>query len=181
MVSVGTIVFLSQELMFFAGLFAMYFTARANGQSGDWAEQTANLNVPYGAVITVVLVASSVTSQFGVFAAERGDVFKLRRWYLVTVILGLVFLGLVAFEYYEMIHAGVTIQSSVFGSVFFIITGFHMAHVTVGIIAFIVVLLRTQQAKFTPAQATAAMVTSYYWHFVDVIWIGVFTILYLIQ
>lgn len=181
MVSVGTIVFLSQELMFFAGLFAMYFTSRANGQAGDWAEQTDNLNVIYGAVITAVLISSSVTSQFGVFAAERGDVYKLRKWYGITIILGLIFLGLVAFEYYEMISHGVTIQSSVFGSVFYIITGFHMAHVTAGIIAFIVVLLRVQKSKFTPAQASAAMVTSYYWHFVDVIWIGVFIILYLIQ
>lgn len=181
MVSVGTIVFLSQELMFFAGLFAMYFTSRANGQAGDWAEQTDNLNVIYGAVITAVLISSSVTSQFGVFAAERGDVYKLRKWYLITIILGVIFLGLVAFEYYEMISHGVTIQSSVFGSVFYIITGFHMAHVTAGIIAFIVVLLRVQKSKFTPAQASAAMVTSYYWHFVDVIWIGVFIILYLIQ
>ena len=74
MVSVGTIVFLSQELMFFAGLFAMYFTSRANGQAGDWAEQTANLNVVYGFIITTILVASSFTAQFGVFAAERGDV-----------------------------------------------------------------------------------------------------------
>ncbi len=181
MVSVGTIVFLSQELMFFAGLFAMYFTSRANGQAGDWAEQTANLNVIYGAVITAILITSSVTSQFGVFAAERGDVFKLRRWFLVTIVLGVIFLSLVAFEYYEMITHGVTIQSSVFGSVFYIITGFHMLHVTAGIIGFIVVLLRINKAKFTPAQATAAMVTSYYWHFVDVIWVGVFIILYLIQ
>ncbi|QGU07835.1 Cytochrome c oxidase subunit 3 [Corynebacterium occultum] len=181
MVSVGTIVFLSQELMFFAGLFAMYFTSRANGQSGDWADQTANLNVIYGAVITAILITSSVTSQFGVFAAERGDVFKLRRWYLVTILLGVIFLGMVAFEYYEMIHHGVTIPSSVFGSVFYIITGFHMAHVTAGIIAFIVILLRTRNSKFTPAQATAAMVTSYYWHFVDVIWVGVFIVIYLVQ
>ncbi|WP_081602116.1 cytochrome c oxidase subunit 3 [Corynebacterium halotolerans] len=181
MVSVGTIVFLSQELMFFAGLFAMYFTSRANGQAGDWSEQTAHLNVVYGAIITAILITSSVTSQFGVFAAERGDVFKLRRWLGVTVALGVIFLGLVAFEYYEMISHGVTIQSSVFGSVFYIITGFHMAHVTAGIIAFIVVLLRITKAKFTPAQATAAMVTSYYWHFVDVIWIGVFIVIYLIQ
>lgn len=181
MVSVGTIVFLSQELMFFAGLFAMYFTSRANGQSGDWAEQTSNLNVVYGAVITAILITSSVTSQFGVFAAERGDVYKLRRWFAITIALGVIFLGLVAFEYYELITHGVTIQSSVFGSVFYIITGFHMAHVTAGIIAFIVILLRTSKSKFTPAQATAAMVTSYYWHFVDVIWIGVFIIIYLIQ
>ncbi len=182
MVSVGTIVFLAQELMFFAGLFAMYFTSRANGmETGDWANQTANLNVVFGLIITIVLVTSSVTSQLGVFAAEKGDVFGLRKWFTVTILLGVVFLGLVAFEWAEMIMHGVTVQSSVYGSVFYIITGFHMAHVTAGIIAFIVVMLRVAKSKFTPAQATAAMVTSYYWHFVDVIWIGVFVTLYLVQ
>lgn len=182
MVSVGTILFLAQELMFFAGLFAMYFTSRANGMAtGDWAVQTANLNVTYGLIITVILVTSSITSQFGVFAAERGDVYGLRKWFTITILLGVIFLGLVAFEWYEMIHHGVTVQSSVYGSVFYIITGFHMAHVTAGIIAFIVVMLRVSKSKFTPAQATAAMVTSYYWHFVDVIWVGVFITLYLVQ
>lgn len=181
-VSVGTIAFLAQELMFFAGLFAMYFTSRANGlAAGDWDNQTAHLNVMFGLIITVVLVTSSVTSQLGVFAAERGDVFGLRKWFGVTIALGVIFLGLVAFEWAEMIHAGVTIQSSVYGSVFYIITGFHMAHVTAGIIAFIVVMLRVAKSKFTPAQATAAMATSYYWHFVDVIWVGVFITLYIVQ
>lgn len=182
MVSVGTILFLAQELMFFAGLFAMYFTSRANGMAtGDWEVQTSHLNVVYGLIITIILVTSSVTSQFGTFAAERGDVYGLRKWFTITILLGVVFLGMVAFEYYEMIHAGVTIQSSVYGSVFYIITGFHMAHVTAGIIAFIIILARVAKSKFTPAQATAAMVVSYYWHFVDVIWIGVFVTLYLVQ
>ena len=182
MVSVGTIVFLAQELMFFAGLFAMYFTSRANGmEAGDWANQTAHLNVVFGLIITIVLVTSSVTSQLGVFSAEKGDVFGLRKWFTVTVVLGVIFLGLVAFEWTEMVMHGVTPQSSVYGSVFYIITGFHMAHVTAGIIAFIVVLMRVAKSKFTPAQATAAMVVSYYWHFVDAIWIGVFITLYLVQ
>ena len=79
MVSVGTIAFLAQELMFFAGLFAMYFTSRANGlANGDWSTQTDHLNIVFGGIITAVLIASSFTSQFGVFAAERGDVFGLR-------------------------------------------------------------------------------------------------------
>lgn len=182
MVSVGTIVFLAQELMFFAGLFAMYFTSRANGmETGDWANQTAHLNVVFGLIITIVLVTSSVTSQMGVFAAEKGDVFGLRKWFTVTILLGVVFLGLVAFEWTEMVLHGVTPQSSVYGSVFYIITGFHMAHVTAGILAFIVVMMRVSKSKFTPAQATAAMATSYYWHFVDVIWVGVFITLYLVQ
>ena len=80
-----------------------------------------------------------------------------------------------------MISHGVTIQASVFGSVFFIITGFHMLHVTAGLIAFAIVLARVWKSKFTPAQATAAMAVSYYWHFVDVIWIGVFIVIYLVQ
>lgn len=182
MVSVGTIAFLAQELMFFAGLFAMYFTSRANGMTtGDWEVQTEHLNVVFGVIITTVLLLSSVTSQMGVFAAERGDVYGLRKWFGVTILLGVVFLGLVAFEWTEMVGHGVTPQASVYGSVFYIITGFHMAHVTAGILAFIVVLLRVAKSKFTPAQATAAMATSYYWHFVDVIWIGVFITLYLVQ
>ncbi|GAA0201460.1 MULTISPECIES: cytochrome c oxidase subunit 3 [Corynebacterium] len=182
MVSVGTIAFLAQELMFFAGLFSMYFVSRANGlTAGDWGNQTAHLNVAFGGIITVVLLTSSVTSQLGVFAAERGDVFGLRKWFGVTIALGFVFLVLVGIEWTEMIHAGVTIQSSVYGSMIYIITGFHMAHVTAGIIAFIVVMMRVSKSKFTPAQATAAMATSYYWHFVDVIWVGVFITLYLVQ
>ncbi len=182
MVSVGTIAFLAQELMFFAGLFAMYFTSRANGlAAGDWENQTAHLNVMFGLIITIVLVASSFTSQFGVFAAERGDVFGLRKWFAVTIGLGVIFLGLVAYEWAEMATHGVTPQASSYGSVFYIIPGFHMLHVTAGIIAFVVVLLRVAKSKFTPAQATAAMVTSYYWHFVDAIWIGVFITLYLVQ
>ena len=181
MVSVGTIVFLSQELMFFAGLFAMWFTSRANGQEGDWAEHTAHINVPMGFVITTVLVLSSVTSQFGVFAAERGDVYKLRLWYSVTLALGVVFLGIMAFEWTELIMAGVTVQSSVFGSVFYILTGFHAAHVTAGLISFGIILARIARSRFTPAQATAAMAVSYYWHFVDVVWIGVFVVIYLVQ
>ena len=182
MVSVGTIAFLAQELMFFAGLFAMYFTSRANGlANGDWSTQTDHLNIVFGGIITAVLIASSFTSQFGVFAAERGDVFGLRKWFTVTIVLGVIFLGLVAFEWTEMVTAGVTPQSSVFGSVVYIITGFHMAHVTAGILAFIVVLLRVAKSKFTPAQATAAMAVSYYWHFVDAIWIGVFITIYIVQ
>nr|WP_274709585.1 heme-copper oxidase subunit III [Corynebacterium sp. c6VSa_13] len=181
MVSVGTIVFLSQELMFFAGLFAMYFTSRANGQAGDWAEQSEHLTVWYATLITVILVSSSVTSQFGVFAAERGDVYGLRKWYVITILLGAVFLVLQGYEYANLIMEGVTIQHSVFASVFFITTGFHAAHVLAGVLAFVIVLLRVAKSKFTPAQATAAMVVSYYWHFVDVVWIGLFFIVYVIQ
>ncbi|QGU01690.1 Cytochrome c oxidase subunit 3 [Corynebacterium kalinowskii] len=181
MVSVGTIVFLSQELMFFAGLFAMYFVSRANGQGEAWDWGTGHLNVPYALAITVILVSSSFTAQAGVFAAERGDVFKLRMWYAITVLLGSIFLIGQANEYITLVHHGLTIQNSVYGSAFYITTGFHAAHVLAGVLGFVVVLLRIAKSKFTPAQATAAMAVSYYWHFVDVVWIGLFITIYFIQ
>lgn len=182
MVSVGTIVFLSQELMFFAGLFAMYFTSRANGiGNGSWKEGAEHLNVPYALVVTIILVSSSFTAQLGVFAAERGDVFGLRRWFSLTALLGAVFLVGQAYEYANLIREGMTIPSSVYGSTFFITTGFHAAHVLAGVLAFVVVILRISKSKFTPAQATAAMVVSYYWHFVDVVWIALFAVIYILK
>lgn len=180
MVSVGTVVFLSQELMFFAGLFAMYFVSRANA-GGDWPPADVKLDVPLALFFTIILVASSFTAQWGVFAAERGDVFALRRWYAISAVMGLVFLGGQVNEYTHLVLEGATIQHSVYGSCFYITTGFHAVHVFAGILAFGVVLLRTYKAKFTPAQATASIVVSYYWHFVDVVWIGVFTVIYLVQ
>jgi cytochrome c oxidase subunit 3 len=182
LVSVGTIVWLSSELMFFAGLFAIYFTARAQNPPGlSWPPPPTHLDVPYALVVTIVLVSSSFTCQFGVFAAERGDVFGLRRWYLLTLIMGAIFLGGQAYEYWNLVHEGTTISSDAYGTVFYLTTGFHGLHVTGGLIAFIFLIIRTKLSKFTPQQATAAIVVSYYWHFVDVVWIGLFAVIYFIR
>ena len=180
LVSVGTIIWLSQELMFFAGLFAMYFVSKANS-GGDWPPEPTHLNLPFAIAISVILVSSSVTAQMGVFAAERGDVFGLRRWFALSALMGTVFLIGVVYEYYELYITGTTIYSSVYGSVFFITTGFHFLHVAAGVIAFVVYIARTAMSRFTPAQATAAIVVSYYWHFVDVVWIGLFITIYIVQ
>jgi cytochrome c oxidase subunit 3 len=181
LVSVGTIVWLSSELMFFAGLFAIYFTARAqNPPDLPWPPHT-HLDVPYALVVTIVLVASSFTCQFGVFAAERGDVYGLRRWYLLTLIMGTIFVLGQANEYRTLVEEGTTLSSDAYGTVFYLATGFHGLHVTGGLIAFIYLLIRTKLTKFTPQQATAAIVVSYYWHFVDVVWIGLFTVIYFIR
>ncbi len=180
MVSVGTIIWLSSELMFFAGLFAIYFTARAQ-TDGEWPPAPTELNVPYALVVTIILVASSFTCQYGVFCAERGDVFGLRRWYLLTLIMGTLFVLGQVNEYRALIEEGTTLASSAYGTVFYLTTGFHALHVTGGLIAFIFLLIRTKLSKFTPAQATAAIVVSYYWHFVDVVWIGLFAVIYFIR
>jgi cytochrome c oxidase subunit III len=180
MVSVGTIIWLSSELMFFAGLFAMYFTARARSLEG-WPPEPTELNLPYATVFTLILVASSFTCQFGVFAAEQGNVYGLRRWFTLTFLMGLTFVLGQAFEYVQLVHEGTSISSSTYGSVFYLTTGFHGLHVIGGLIAFIYLLIRSTMGRFTPAQATSAIVVSYYWHFVDVVWIGLFATIYLIR
>ncbi|MDH6245971.1 heme-copper oxidase subunit III [Mycobacterium sp. OTB74] len=180
MVSVGTIVWLSSELMFFAGLFAMYFTARAQA-GGVWPPPPTHLNLAEAVPVTLVLIASSFTCQMGVFAAERGDVFGLRRWYVITFIMGAIFVAGQAYEYTVLVSEGTTIPSSSYGSVFYLATGFHGLHVIGGLIAFIFLLIRTQMSKFTPAQATAAIVVSYYWHFVDIVWIALFATIYFVR
>ena len=182
MVAVGTIVWLSSELMFFAGLFAMYFTIRAVNGPEVWAESTELLDFPYALVFTTILVLSSVTCQLGVFAAERGDVYGLRRWFAITLVMGTIFVLGQVNEYRTLVtHEDTTISSSPYGSVFYLTTGFHGLHVIGGLFAFVIVLMRSTIGRFSPEKATSAIVTSYYWHFVDVVWIGLFAAIYIIQ
>ena len=180
MVSVGTIVWLSSELMFFAALFAMFFAIRAADYS-QWEKHYPELNLPYALTFTVILVISSVTCQIGVLRAERGDVHGLRRWFAFTFVLGLIFVLGQVNEYRELVHHGVKINADGYGSMFYLTTGFHGLHVTGGLIAFIIYLIRTTMGRFTPAQATSAIVVSYYWHFVDVVWIALFFMIYLLE
>lgn len=193
MVSIGTIVWLSSELMFFAALFAMYFTIRSV-EAPLWAERASKLEVPFATVNTTVLVLSSVTCQLGVFAAERFQVRRtgtllqvgkwgLREWFVLTFLMGAFFIGGQVYEYAGLVSKdGLTLSSDPYGSVFYLTTGFHGMHVTGGLIAFLLVLGRTFAAKrFTHEQATSAIVVSYYWHFVDVVWIGLFATIYLIK
>jgi len=193
LVSVGTIVWLSSELMFFAALFAMYFTIRSvdKGQGEPWP--MAHLDLKLATVNTTVLLLSSVTCQLGVFAVEQGQIRRtgriwnmsrwgLREWYGLTFLMGLYFVCGQGIEYLALIRDGVTLQSTNYGSVFFIATGFHGLHVIGGLVAFIFLLGRTFAAKrFTQEQQVSAIVVSYYWHFVDVVWIGLYTTIYLIH
>ena len=180
MVSVGTIVWLSSELMFFAALFAMYFAIRAAAPA-QWVEGYAQLNLPYASVFTIILVLSSVTCQIGVLRAERGDVHGLRRWFTLTFVMGLIFVLGQVNEYRTLVHEGIKINTNGFGSMFFLTTGFHGLHVTGGLFAFIIYMIRTTMGRFTPAQATSAIVVSYYWHFVDVVWIVLFLVVYFLR
>jgi len=194
MVSIGTIVWLSSELMFFAALFAMYFTIRSVHGSQYFVEQAKHLNMSLAVPNTTILVLSSVTCQMGVFAAERGQVSRtggllnlkawgLREWYVLTFFMGSFFIGGQVYEYASLFEeAGLTISANVYGSVFFLATGFHGLHVTGGLIAFAILLGRTFLARtFTHEQAVSAVVVSYYWHFVDVVWIALFGVIYILR
>ena len=188
--SVGTIVWLGSEVMFFAGLFAMYFSLRANSPE-IWANDSAILNVPFALTNTIILVASSFTAQFGVFAAERMQPratgwsptkWGVAEWFLLSYLLGAVFVAGQVWEYATLISEGVALNSNSYGSAFYITTGFHALHVTGGLVAFLLVIGRTFAAKkFGHYEATSAIVVSYYWHFVDVVWIGLFLIVYVLK
>ncbi|MEP7764177.1 heme-copper oxidase subunit III [Sanguibacter sp. 25GB23B1] len=192
-VSVGTIVWLASELMFFAGLFAMYFTTRATIPADQWSEGTGHLNLTFALINTCVLVASSVTCQMGVWAAERfqprrtGSIFAINRWGMnewitLTYLMGSFFVAGQIYEYAELVEHGLTISSSPYGSVFYLATGFHGLHVVGGLIAFLFLLGRSFAAKkFGHHEATTAIVVSYYWHFVDVVWIALFGVIYFLQ
>ncbi|MGI3780711.1 MAG: aa3-type cytochrome oxidase subunit III [Janthinobacterium lividum] len=200
-VAVGTIIWLASELMFFAALFAAYFTIRnvtaAQATEANvpslWSTGTGMLNVHFALANTAVLVSSSFTCQMGVFAAESGKVGRtgsllnfrqwgLREWYFLTFGLGAFFISGQTFEYASLIHEGLSISSNAYGSVFFLATGFHGLHVTGGLIAFLFVLGRTFLARtFTHEQAVTAVVVSYYWHFVDIVWIALFGVIYILK
>ena len=191
-VSVGTIVWLSSELMFFAGLFAMYFTIRSTVPE-LWAEETPRLNLAFATANTIVLLLSSVTCQMGVWAAERfqphrtGRMLQANRWGMnewmtLTYVMGAMFIGGQVYEYAQLVSEGLTIGSTPYGSVFYLTTGFHGLHVIGGLFAFLFLLGRSFTAKrFGHHEATTAIVVSYYWHFVDVVWIALYGTIYLLR
>jgi cytochrome c oxidase subunit III len=187
-------VWLSSELMFFAALFAMYFTIRSvdKGLGRPWP--MAELDLKLATANTIVLLLSSITCQLGVFAVERGQIRRtgsivkfwgwgLREWYVLSFLMGLYFVIGQGIEYLDLIRKQhVTLSSTNYGSVFYLTTGFHGLHVSGGLVAFLFLLGRTYAAKrFTQEQQVSAIVVSYYWHFVDVVWIGLYTTIYLIH
>ncbi|PID96295.1 MAG: cytochrome B [Actinomycetales bacterium] len=192
MVQVGTMVWLSSELMFFAGLFAIYFQLRSVSPE-LWAEQTEKLNIPFAVTNTVILVISSVWCQIGVMKAERGQAARtgrlaqigswgMREWYVLTYLFGAVFIAGQVWEYATLTSENVTLSSDRWGSIFYMATGFHGLHVTGGLIAFLLIIGRTfTTRRYTHTQAVGAVVTSYYWHFVDVVWIALFAVIYLLK
>src|SRR5690606_10054785 len=189
-VAVGTIVWLGSEVMFFAGLFAIYFTLRATSPE-LWAYRTEHLNVPYALVNTLILIASSFTCQAGVFAAERLQPFTTRtpkyrwgmvEWFFLTFALGAIFVAGQVWEYAQLVVEGMPMSADAYASAFYLTTGFHALHVTGGLIAFLFVIGRAYAVRnFGAKEEKTAIVVSYYWHFVDVVWIALFAVIYFLK
>lgn len=185
-------VWLSSELMFFAGLFAIYFTIRGVVPE-QWATGTEKLNVPFAAANTLILVISSIFCQLGVMKAEKGipgrtgslaniGSWGMREWYALTYIFGAIFVSGQVLEYATLVEEGLPLSLDGYSSSFYMTTGFHALHVTGGLLFFLMVIARSFTAKrYTHQNITSAIVLSYYWHFVDVVWIALFAVIYLVK
>ncbi|HEX4898645.1 MAG TPA: cytochrome c oxidase subunit 3 [Candidatus Limnocylindrales bacterium] len=178
-VVLGMLLFITSEVMFFAGLFAAYFNTRASNH--PWPpEEFAHILNPFSVILvaTVILIASSFTCQLAVWAIRRGDRTGFLRNISFTFVLGVVFLLLQAYDYSILFGEGMTLGSGPFGTTYFTLTGFHGAHVFGGVIMLGVVLYRGMAGQFSSRHHDAVEAASLYWHFVDVVWILLFSILY---
>ena len=175
----GMLLFIASEVMFFAGLFAAYFSTRAANKPWPPAEFSEILN-PFSLILvaTVILITSSFTCQFAIWAIRKNDRRGFLRNIAVTFVLGVVFLLLQAYDYSLLFGEGMTMGSGPFGTTYFTLTGFHGAHVFGGVIMLGVILYRGMSGQFSARHHDAVEAASLYWHFVDVVWILLFSILY---
>ncbi len=176
MLAIGVMIWLGSELMFFSGLFAALFTIRAHLAS--WPPKGTHLDVLQSGIFTIILVASSFTMQYAVWLIERRRRDQARTWVWISLFLGLAF---VLNQVYEWTHLTTRWYTNAYGSVFYITTGLHGLHVTLGLIAMLFLLFRMRGSQGDPGELAAFQGVSYYWHFVDVVWIGLYSSLFLLK
>jgi cytochrome c oxidase subunit 3/cytochrome o ubiquinol oxidase subunit 3 len=183
----GMWIFLLSEVMFFTSLIGTYVILRfANPE--HFANPGEVLNVELTAINTFVLICSSVTMVKAFAALQQGDQEGLKRWLLATIVLGATFVGVQGYEYYHLVHDGFVPGTALYraeggplyGSTFYLMTGFHGTHVTIGVLALIFVLIKAMRGQYTPQNLGGVEIIGLYWHFVDLVWIVLFTIVYLI-
>jgi cytochrome c oxidase subunit 3 len=186
----GILLFIGSEVMFFAGLFGAYFNARAQAQP-HWPPEGlehvidpfTQVPIPYLPIIaTTILVASSFTMQWGLSRIRQGDRTGMNRALAVTLIMGILFLSAQAWDYITLVDVdGFGINSGIYGTLYYTMTGFHGAHVFGGIVGIAVVLLRGLAGQFSARHHVAVEAVSAYWHFVDIVWIFLFFTLYFLK
>ena len=176
LLAIGVMIWLGSELMFFSGLFAALFTIRAHLKA--WPPVGTHLDTVQAGIFTLVLIGSSFTMQRAVWLVEHRRRVEARQWVIVTMIMGALF---VANQAYEWTHLATRWYTNSYGSVFYITTGLHGLHVFLGLVAMAFLLFRMRGSEGDPGELAAFQGVSYYWHFVDVIWIGLFSSLFLLK
>jgi len=179
----GMLLFITSEVMFFSGLFAAYFSTRAHNAGTSVWDNPQKILEPLGPILiaTIILISSSFTCQFAIWAIRRGDRRGFIRNISVTFVLGIVFLLMQAYDYTVLYGDGLTLASGVFGTTYFTLTGFHGAHVFGGVLMLGVILYRGMSGQFSSKHHDAVEAVSLYWHSVDVVWILLFSVLYLVS
>jgi cytochrome c oxidase subunit 3/cytochrome o ubiquinol oxidase subunit 3 len=173
-------VFLSSEAIFFGAFISTYLLYR--GRSAPDTPQPKDVyNIPFTSVTSFILLMSSLTMVLALAAIQRGDHRRFRVWIVATAMFGMVFIGGQIYEFTEFYREGLALKTSVFGSSFFVLTGIHGAHVTVGIIWLLSLWGLSTQNRLHVQHSEKIEIAGLYWHFVDIVWIVIFTVVYLIQ
>jgi cytochrome c oxidase subunit 3/cytochrome o ubiquinol oxidase subunit 3 len=175
----GMWVFLGSECLLFGALISTYLLYNGRAQQGPTPSDV--YNIPFTSVSTFVLLMSSLTMVLAVSAAHRAEFGRMRRWLVGTVILGGAFIAGQVYEFTVMYHEGLGYTTNIFGSSFYTLTGLHGIHVTVGLILLLTLVGMSFRGKLPHAKAETVEVIGLYWHFVDVVWIVIFTVVYLIH
>jgi cytochrome c oxidase subunit 3/cytochrome o ubiquinol oxidase subunit 3 len=174
----GIWLFLSSDCLFFGAFISAYMLYRSRSQGGPKA--TDVYDIPFTSVTSFVLLMSSLTMVLALAAIQRGDLRRLRIWLFATAALGAVFISGQVFEFTEFSRKGLDLGTNLFGTTFFVLTGFHGAHVSIGIIWLLSLWGIATQGRLQQADAEKVEIAGLYWHFVDVVWIVIFTVVYLI-
>jgi cytochrome c oxidase subunit 3/cytochrome o ubiquinol oxidase subunit 3 len=169
--------FLGSECLFFGSLISTYMIYR--GKGGPPFPNDV-FDIPYTSVSAFVLLMSSLTMVLALSAIQRGNHRGLRIWISATALLGAIFVGGQFFEFTEFTHEGLGLTTNIFGSSFFVLTGFHGAHVTIGVAWLLSILVLSLRGGLPPEQALDVEIAGLYWHFVDIVWIVIFTLVYLV-
>ena len=171
--------FLGSECLFFGSLIATYLVYRGRDQVGPHPHEI--LNIPFTSVSAFVLLMSSLTMVLALAACQRGNQRGTAIWLAATAALGATFVGGQVYEFTEFVMHGLTLQKNLFGCTFFVLTGFHGTHVTVGVIWLLTLFMLALRGRLPAHKALDVEIAGLYWHFVDVVWIAIFTLVYLIQ
>ena len=171
--------FIGSECLLFGSLISTYLIYKGKSLVGPYPHEI--LNIPFTSFSTFDLLMSSLAMVLALAAVQRGDMRQAKLWLFVTALLGLIFLGGQVYEFSSFVHEGLGLTTNLFGSTFFVLTGTHGAHVTVGVIWLVTLLVQAFRGWLTPARALNVEIAGLYWHFVDVVWIVIFTLVYLLQ